>query len=124
MPDPGLELAEVQRVLEDIPKQWYQHLSISQIQTTDELMCIMKFQELELTATEDMNIYKLAKQVAKINLECPPGRTPFVRAHLSSSSEYTYPRDNFKSRRKPLRACRHCSSDYHWDNDCPPHRSN
>ena len=38
VPDPGLELAEVQRALEDIPKQWYQHLNLAQILTMDELM--------------------------------------------------------------------------------------
>ena len=57
-------------MLKDIPKHWYQHLNIAQILTMDKLMRTMKFQELELTVTEDVNLYKLAKQVAKINLDC------------------------------------------------------
>ena len=69
VPSTEVEQSKVQHVLEDIPKHWYRHLNIMQILTMDELMQTMKFQELELMATEDINLYKLAKQVAKINLD-------------------------------------------------------
>ena len=122
IPTAEVELSEVQRVLEDIPKHWYQHLNIAQIHTTDELMRTMKFQELELTATEDVNLYKLAKQVAKINLDRAAPRAPYVRANLTST-KFAYPLDDFKSQRKPPRPCRHCGCEYHWDNDCPPRKA-
>ena len=71
-------------------------------------------------AAEDVNVYKLAKQVAKINLEQQPTRGLYIKVHLSSGTEYAYPQDDYKLCRKPPQACQHCGSNYHWDNDCPP----
>ena len=123
VPDPTLELTEVQRVLEDIPKLWYQHLKVTDILMMDELMQVMKFQELELTASDNINIYKIAHQVVKLDSECPPGRFSNVQANLSAAAKYEFAHNDFKSRKKPPQACRHCGSDLHWDNDCPPFKA-
>ena len=42
---------------------------------------------------------------------------------VENSQESPYPLDKFKSQRKPPRPCCHCGCEYHWDNNCPPHKA-
>ena len=124
-PGPDVLRGEAQRLLEDIPKGWWAHLNIDQLDTAEELLRLTKLKHDELVASDEFSIDALANCVARINLErnkCGGGHVE-TRSAATASGSHAYPMNDYKSRKKPPRPCRHCGSAYHWDNDCPPRKA-
>ncbi|KAF9516605.1 hypothetical protein BS47DRAFT_1390654 [Hydnum rufescens UP504] len=126
IPDPVFDSLEVGTLMEHTPPSWRAYVDVDLCHDTDALFSRVKDQEDALLAISNLSNSRQTEDIANEvirrvheDLRRSRYRSPAMMASSSSLElSYAYEPSDVRSKRKPIRPCRHCGSKLHYDYDC------